>query len=165
MISNVVQQAFDVFISYSRKDGTVASKLEAALRRYRPPKDLPVPQRPLSVFRDQEDIAGSELSEALESSLRASAKLLVLCSPDSRASPYVYKEIEVFGRLRGRDHIIPILVRGIPNMRQNLGRRASWLFRMHCWRCSPPPWHRTIAASASRPRWIAAPTRAPGTRP
>jgi hypothetical protein len=43
MISNVVQQTFkfDVFISYSRKDGTVASKLEAAgvgvgIGRHRP---------------------------------------------------------------------------------------------------------------------------------
>ncbi len=130
MTSTVVQQTFkfDVFISYSRKDGAFASKLEAALRRYSPPKDLSVPQRRLSVFRDQEDIAGGELSEALESGLHASAKLLVLCSPDSRASPYVYKEIEVFGRLRGRDHIIPILVRGIPNNEAKPGQEGELAF-------------------------------------
>jgi hypothetical protein len=37
----------DVFISYSRKDREFAAKLEKALKEYRPPKEMNMPQRNL----------------------------------------------------------------------------------------------------------------------
>jgi WD40 repeat protein len=106
---------FDVFISYSRKDLDFAKWFERALRAYLPPKDLPVPHRHLKVFRDQADLVGVELGQALEANLRNASKLVVLCSPDSRLSSYVNHEIECFGRFRGAQHIVPVLVRGTPN--------------------------------------------------
>ena len=42
----------DAFISYSRKDRAFAVCLHKALQRYRPPKELPLPQRHLDVFSD-----------------------------------------------------------------------------------------------------------------
>jgi hypothetical protein len=77
---------FDVFISYSRRDAAFARRLQRALSGYTPPADLPVPQRRLRVFRDESDFQGSEYQASLEETLRSAAKLLVICSPRSRAS-------------------------------------------------------------------------------
>jgi WD40 repeat protein len=106
---------FDVFISYSRKDLVFARKLQRALGNYAPPPDLPVAQRRLRVFRDESDFRGNEYGSALESMLRSSAKLLVICSPNSRASAYVGGEIASFAAIRGKEHIVSALVSGRPN--------------------------------------------------
>src|SRR5215203_5241123 len=84
---------FDVFISYSRRDLAFARKLQRALDNYTPPRDLRVPQRRLRVFRDESDFRGNEYISALESILASAAKVLVICSPHSRASAYVGAEI------------------------------------------------------------------------
>lgn len=106
---------FDVFISYSRKDGAFARKLQRALSNYAPPPDLPVPQRRLRVFRDESDFRGNEYGSALKSMLQSSAKLLVICSPNSCASAYVGGEIASFATIRGKEHIVSALVGGRPN--------------------------------------------------
>ena len=51
-IEHPKRMKYDVFISYSRTDITFARALEKALKNYRAPRGLPVPQRHLSVFRD-----------------------------------------------------------------------------------------------------------------
>ena len=94
---------FDVFISYSRKDLAFARPLEKALREYRPPRVLDVPQRHLQVFRDG-DLVGATLTQALEENLRRSAKLLVISSLNSRQSKWVGLEIETFVRTHRPDH-------------------------------------------------------------
>ncbi|WPB73801.1 toll/interleukin-1 receptor domain-containing protein [Archangium violaceum] len=106
---------YDVFISYSRKDTDFARRLEQTLRTYRPPPGLAVPQRHLRVFRDESDFTGSEYHASLARELGDSAKLLVICSPHSAASPYVADEIRRFSEHRGKEHIIPVLLDGIPN--------------------------------------------------
>jgi hypothetical protein len=105
----------DAFISYSRKDKGFAKALEKALESFRPPRGLDVPQRHLDVFRDEDDFTGVEYHQSVEGHLREAAKLIVLCSPDSRASRYVNDEISRFAATRGAAHIIPLLVAGIPN--------------------------------------------------
>jgi len=132
-------EKFDVFLSYSRKDVDFASKLEKALRSYTPPKDLPVPHRHLSVFRDVSDMLGVELTEALDDKLRHTSKLVVLCSPDARTSPYVNKEIDFFAGLRGPGHIIPVLVRGIPNNEARPGQEPEMAFPEALIRVLPVP--------------------------
>ena len=44
--------AYDVFISYSRKDIVFARALQKALENYSPPRDLIVSQHRLVIFRD-----------------------------------------------------------------------------------------------------------------
>ena len=105
----------DVFISYSRKDTGFARRLDKALREYRPPRDLAVPQRHLRVFLDQEDFTGVEYRGSVAKHLRDSAKLVVLCSPHARQSQFVDDEIRRFAELNGVENIVPILVAGIPN--------------------------------------------------
>jgi hypothetical protein len=107
--------AHDAFISYSRKDGVFARQLERALENYKPPKDLPVPQRHLDIFRDEEDFSGTEYSRAVDLHLTQSKKLILLCSPAARASRYVDDEIERFLRSHDAGDVIPVLVAGIPN--------------------------------------------------
>jgi WD40 repeat protein len=109
------QFAYDAFISYSRKDLPFARRLHEALRSYRPPRDLPVPQRALRVFRDEEDLSGTELHASLARNLQQAATLIVICSPNSAASGYVATEIERFAEQRDKDRVIAILLDGIPN--------------------------------------------------
>lgn len=121
-------RTFDVFLSYSRKDAEFAVRLDKALRSYTPPKDLPVPQRRLNVFRDQTDMLGVELTRALDDKLHRASKFVVLCSPDARASTYVNQEIETFGRVRGAEHIVPVLVRGLANNEARPGQESEMAF-------------------------------------
>src|SRR5258708_36225657 len=84
----------DAFISYSRKDMPFAELLERTLRRYIPPKGLTVPKRRLNIFRDEEDFTGTEYYQAVGRHLQGSRKLIVICSPNARASEFVNDEIQ-----------------------------------------------------------------------
>ncbi len=119
---------YDVFISYSRKDSAFAALLEQALEAFNPPKDLNVPQRALEVFRDQQDFTGVEYSRALDRHLDASANLIVLCSPNSRASEFVDDEIRRFVTKKGAERLVPILVAGIPNNEGDPANPSHWAF-------------------------------------
>ncbi len=120
--------AHDVFISYSRKDRDFARALEQALESYRPPRDLPVPQRSLDVFRDEDDFTGVDYDESIGRHLKDSAHLVVLCSPHARKSPYVDEEIRRFAATNGAAHIIPVLVAGIPNNEAQAGQDGEQAF-------------------------------------
>jgi WD40 repeat protein len=118
----------DAFISYSRKDRAFAVSLQKALAGYRPPKELPVPQRHLDVFRDEDDFTGAEYYESLSIHLGDAAKLIVLCSPAARASAFVDDEIRRFVQAKGPQHIIALLVAGIPNNEAAPGQEALMAF-------------------------------------
>ena len=105
----------DLFISYSRKDIDFARAIEKALKNYFPPKELSVPKRRLVVFRDEEDFTGVEYNQSLRRHLENSKKMLVICSPNARASEFVNEEIRMFAEMKGAGNIIPVLLSGIPN--------------------------------------------------
>lgn len=107
--------AYDAFISYSRHDRAFATLLQKALEAYKSPKGLEVPRRHLRIFRDEQDFTGPEYHRSLEKHLQDSAKLVVICSPVARQSPFVNDEIRRFVKIRGAEHIIPVLLSGIPN--------------------------------------------------
>ena len=130
---------YDAFISYSRKDRNFAGRLERELRNYHPPKDLAVPQRRLRVFRDEEDFTGGEYHDSLDRCLQASSKLIVICSPNSASSPYVADEIRRFSEQRGKNHIIPILLEGIPNNEVRESDKAQGAFPEELLRVLPMP--------------------------
>jgi hypothetical protein len=126
--SDPVTYKHAAFISYSRKNESFAGRLEQALESYRPPKDLGVGRSYLDVFRDKADFTAGEYHQSLEKHLKDSAKLIVVCSPEARASRYVNDEIERFVKLRGAEHIIPILVSGVPNNEAGPGQEAQMAF-------------------------------------
>lgn len=105
----------DAFISYSRKDLDFVSVLERTLRRYKPPAGLNAPLRYLNIFLDTEDFTGTEYSQSVAQHLKASRKLIVVCSPSARRSRYVNDEIRIFSEANGTSNIIPVIVSGIPN--------------------------------------------------
>ena len=107
--------AHDLFISYSRKDLQFAQLVERVLGNYSPPKGLGVPPRRLHVFRDQSDLTGVEYHQSIARHLRDSRKLVLLCSPHSRASAFVNDEIRQFAAARGVENIVPLLIDGLPN--------------------------------------------------
>jgi WD40 repeat protein len=108
-------QVFDAFVSYSRVDKTLASRLAQALEAYTPPKDLAVPQRHLRIFRDEDDFTGVEYYASVERHLTSAGTLIVVCSPHARRSQYVNDEIRRFGAAHGADRIVPVLGGGRPN--------------------------------------------------
>ncbi len=118
----------DVFISYSRIDSAFVAVLEKALRRYKPPKDLLAPQGRLNVFRDTEDFTGTEYSAAVALHLHASHKMIVICSPNARASQWVNDEIRRFVQTHPAADIIPVIIAGIPNNEAKAGNDAELAF-------------------------------------
>ena len=116
---------YDAFVSYSRTDKTLASRLAKALEAYRPPKDLAVPQQHLRIFRDEEDFTGVEYYASVERHLTSSGSLIVVCSPNARRSQYVNDEIRRFGTTRGAERIIPVLCSGLPNNEAANGREEE----------------------------------------
>lgn len=108
---------YDAFVSYSRDDKAFVERLIKRLERFAPPKVLGLPARRLRVFVDTKDLVGTSYYEAVERALSGARKLIVICSPSSRRSPYVEDEIRRFLKVPGRtgQDIIPILLEGIPN--------------------------------------------------
>lgn len=108
---------YDAFISYSHRDMDSAKWLQRRLESYRIPKSLCERGERgshLRAFRDQTDLAGVELQQALRSELDSAEYLIVVCSPDSAASHWVNDEIEYFISKHDADHVIPFIVDGEP---------------------------------------------------
>ncbi|MGD9967021.1 MAG: TIR domain-containing protein [Hyphomonadaceae bacterium] len=113
---------YAAFISYSSKDSVFARRLHRALERYHIPKSLgafdPIgegkPNRIYPVFRDREELSAGALSDLIEASLRASAALIVVCSPASAASPWVQKEIDYYIGLGRADRVFAIIADTAP---------------------------------------------------
>ena len=90
---------FDAFISYSHRDLNYGIWLQKKLEAFHIPTEMrgdrPKGQR-LRIFRDQTDLAGTELQDSLRQNLDASGFLIVICSPSSAASPWVDEEVRYF---------------------------------------------------------------------
>ena len=107
------------FVSYSRKDQKIAKWLQNKLERYRLPAKIrkehsEIPKKLFPIFRDQTDLTGIELAEALMTELVNSKYLIVICSPNSARSEWVNWEIECFKALGKEKFIIPFIVDGEP---------------------------------------------------
>ena len=105
----------DAFISYSRKDGAFATRLQQALQKFTPPKGLGREARRLRVFRDTQDFTGAEYFSAVQAHLAGSRKLIVICSPAAVASQYVNDEVDRFVQPHGASNLVPVLWQGVPN--------------------------------------------------
>lgn len=111
------------FISYSHRDAAAGRWLHRKLEGYRLPKRLAgtegedgeVPARLTPIFRDRDDLpAAGDLSEKVRAALAASRNLIVICSPNSAASPWVAKEIATFRGLHPDRPIFTAIVEGEP---------------------------------------------------
>lgn len=114
---------YAAFVSYSSKDAAFAHRLHRALERYGIPSSLGKfdliggggkRNRIYPVFRDREELSAGRLGDQIEANLRASGALVVVCSPNGAASPWVQKEIEYFANLGRSDKIFAILADDAP---------------------------------------------------
>lgn len=109
---------YAAFISYSSKDAKFAQRLHRALESYGIPSSLGKfdliggggkQNRIYPVFRDREELSAGHLGDQIEANLKASAALIVVCSPNGAASPWVQKEIEFFAALGRHAKIFAII--------------------------------------------------------
>jgi len=117
------QYRYKAFISYSHRDEKGASWLHRALESYRLPRKLvgsktgagEVPSRIRPVFRDRDDLSSSsDLGDTVKQALSDSENLIVVCSPDAAASPWVNEEIRHFASLGRQNQIFCVIVDGEP---------------------------------------------------
>ena len=112
---------YSAFISYRHmaRDRQWAIRIMSELEAYRTPKALQweaFPNRIGRLFRDEDEIpASSDLSDQIKDALARSDFLIVVCSPDTPASRWVRREIELFQELGKSERIIPLLIAGEPD--------------------------------------------------
>ena len=108
------------FISYSHKDKETAKELRTQLKSYHILPDLlkanpDLPEK-FNVFMDESNlVAKGTLKKALHANLEKSKYLILICSPNSAKSEYVNDEVEYFIKTGRTDHIIPLIIDGVPH--------------------------------------------------
>lgn len=126
---------YAAFISYSSKDAAFARRLHRALEGYGIPSSLGQfnfvsggkSNRLYPVFRDREELSAGELDHQIEANLKASATLIVVCSPHSAKSMWVQREIEHFVSLGRRDKVFAIITGSAPrNDESGADATATW---------------------------------------
>ncbi len=114
---------YDAFISYrhTELDKFVAENLIKQLEAYKIPgsvaKKLKGKKTKIErVFRDREELPlTTNLEEPIVEALQNSEWLIVICSPRLPESMWCKKEIETFISLRGREHVLAVLIEGEPS--------------------------------------------------
>ena len=121
---------YEAFISYSHADETWARWLHRAIETYRIPKRViaersDLPARLAPIFRDRDELPTAvDLGQKIEEALRASRRMIVVCSPSAARSRWVNEEIRRFKSLGGAERIFAIIVDGEPNAVES-GRDAA----------------------------------------
>lgn len=111
---------YDAFISYRHlpRDMYVAKGIHKALETAKIPKkiqQLTGKKKIQRVFRDQEELPiGSDLGENIVAALAESEYLIIICTPQTKESVWVMKEIDTFIAMHGRSNILAVLAEGEP---------------------------------------------------
>jgi WD40 repeat protein len=113
---------YEAFISYRHvePDRRWAKWLHTALETYRVPqrlvKERGIAPRIRRIFRDEDELpASADLNKEIESALKQSRFLIVICSPRTPQSEWVNKEVERFREMGRHDQILALLVEGEPS--------------------------------------------------
>lgn len=78
-------------------------------------EDLGVPKHLPKCFRDEDDLSGTKLQEAIYKELKKSKYMIVVCSKNTPKSFYVNEEVKMFCEVRGKEFIIPFIIDGEPD--------------------------------------------------
>jgi WD40 repeat protein len=126
-----IESKYRAFLSYSHADKTWADWLHKTLESYVVPHGLvgqvtsagPIPKRLFPIFRDREELPSSpDLNGEIETALRQSLFLIVICSPHASQSHWVNEEILLFKRMGQSDRILALIVDGSPNADGEAGK-------------------------------------------
>lgn len=111
------------FISYSHKDAAFGRRLHKRLESYVLPRRLVgrktprglVPRRLAPIFRDREELpAACDLTSEVRAALSEARSLVVVCSTDAAASPWVAREIELFRQVHPDRPLLAAILSGEP---------------------------------------------------
>ena len=111
---------YSAFISYrhAEVDSRVAKQIQHDLERFVIPKAIREKtgmKKIGRVFRDKEELPiTSDLNENIAAALADAEYLIVICSPRTKESMWVAKEIETFLTTHSRQHVLTVLAEGEP---------------------------------------------------
>ena len=104
------------FISYKSEDVEWAIWLQHELEQYHLPASFngrtDIRQELRPVFRDIDELSAGNLPEQIMRALENSQNLIVVCSSQAAASPWVNQEVQTFIALGRTDRIFPFIVDG-----------------------------------------------------
>lgn len=107
---------YDAFICYKHGplDSPAAKTLQNALERYKGGKLFR--QKPIRrVFLDEGELSScADFGERIREALKNSAWLIVICSGDTKESPWVNDEIETFLEYHDMSHVLTVVTEGEP---------------------------------------------------
>lgn len=111
---------YKAFISYNHnpRDSRITRHLQSKLENFRIPKELRKGKDSKGVGRvfldkGELEVAG-DLDEKILWALEHSEFLIVICSPESKESPWVHKEIEYFLQFHEKDNVLTVVTEGEP---------------------------------------------------
>lgn len=111
---------YNAFISYRHGplDSKIAAAVQKQLERFRVPKAIAKAtgiRKIQRVFRDKDELGMvGELNENIEEALVNAEYLIVICSPATRGSIWVQKEIELFLKTHSPNRVLAVLADGEP---------------------------------------------------
>lgn len=111
---------YNAFVSYRHAplDSKVAETLQRDLERFHVPHAIRRQtgrQKIERIFRDKDELPiTSDLTETISDALTKAEYLIVICSPNTRESAWVPKEIEYFLKSHSRDKVLTVLAGGEP---------------------------------------------------
>ena len=111
---------YDAFISYNHnpRDIRISKMLQQKLEQYKIPEGVSArtgKKKIERVFLDRGELeVAGDLNEEILRALRSTDFLIVICSPESYASPWVKKEIDYFLQYKTKDNILTVLTAGEP---------------------------------------------------
>ena len=109
---------YNAFISYRHHpdDIRVASQIHRLLERYHVPRAIRKKGGSITrLFRDKEELPiTSNLTDDITRALENSDFLIVICSPHTRESTWVRREIETFLKTHDRSRVLTVLAEGEP---------------------------------------------------
>lgn len=115
-----MKESYNAFISYRHAplDSKIAQEVQRRLEQYPVPRAIARRtgiRRINRVFRDKEELPiTSDLNDNIENALQNSEFLIVICSPRTKESMWVQKEIETFLQTHSRKNVLTVLVEGEP---------------------------------------------------
>ena len=111
---------YDAFISYKHAplDSKIADHVQKNLEHFRIPDKIRQKtgkKKIERVFLDKDELPiTADLSETISSALKSAEFLIVICSPETKKSIWVQREIEFFLEHHTRNNVLTVLVDGEP---------------------------------------------------
>ncbi|MCR5801793.1 MAG: TIR domain-containing protein [Lachnospiraceae bacterium] len=120
MANTNVQKHYNAFISYKHAeiDSEVASTVQRSLEHYRIPAKLQKKtghKRIERIFRDKDELPiTNNLGDTIQTALENSDYLIVICSPHTKESIWVQREIDYFLKSHPEEKVLTVLADGEP---------------------------------------------------